>query len=46
MERLNYKEELDLLRKGGFTFTEITRLYQLRRAYVATLLISLPPLNP
>jgi hypothetical protein len=34
MERLNYKEELDLLREGGFTFTEITRLYQLRRAYV------------
>ncbi len=34
MERLNYKKELDLLRKGGFTFTEITRLYQLRRAYV------------
>ncbi len=34
MEQLNYKEELDLLRGAGFTFSEITRLYQLRRAYV------------
>ena len=34
MEQLNYKEELDLLRGAGFTFSEITRLYQLRRAYI------------
>ena len=34
MEQLNYKEELDLLHEAGFTFTEISRLYQLRRAYV------------
>jgi hypothetical protein len=34
MEQLNYKEDLDLLRRAGFTLTEITRLYQLRRAYV------------
>ncbi len=34
MEQLNYMEELDFLRGAGFTFTEITRLYQLRRTYV------------
>ena len=34
MEQTNYKEELDFLRGAGFTFTEITHLYQLRRIYV------------
>ncbi len=34
MEQLNYKEELDFLRGAGFTFKEITRLYQLRRTLV------------
>lgn len=34
MEQLNSKEELDLLHRAGFTFSEITRLYQLRRTYV------------
>jgi hypothetical protein len=34
MEQRNYTAELDLLRGAGFTFTEITRLYQLRREYV------------
>ena len=34
MGQLNSKEELDLLHRAGFTFSEITRLYQLRRTYV------------
>lgn len=34
MEQLNYQEDLDLLRGAGFTFQEITRLYQLRHAYL------------
>jgi hypothetical protein len=34
MEQLNYKEELDTLRGAGFTPSEISRLHQLRRAYV------------
>ncbi len=34
MEQLNYQDDLDLLRRAGFTFQEVTRLYQLRRAYL------------
>lgn len=34
MEQLPYREDLDLLRGGDFTFQEITRLSQVRRAYV------------
>ena len=34
MEQLHYQEDLDLLRGAGFTFQEITRLYQVRRAYL------------
>jgi len=34
MDQLNYKEELDTLRGAGFTLSEISRLHQLRRAYV------------
>jgi hypothetical protein len=34
MERMDYKEWLEALRRAGFTTLEINRLYQFRRTYV------------
>ncbi len=34
MDRMDYKERLEALRRAGFTTLEINRLSQFRRAYI------------